>query len=49
LPFGAAFDLFGDYVGVLLVAAVLPVLCAGAILLMRLPRLEASGPRDEER
>jgi MFS family permease len=40
LPFGAAFDLFGDYVGILLASAVLPVLCAGAILLMNLPRLE---------
>ena len=30
LPFGAAFDLFGDYVG--------------ALLLMKLPRLEAPGP-----
>jgi MFS family permease len=49
LPFGAAFDLFGDYVGVLLAAAVLPVLCAGAILLMRLPSLEASERRDQER
>jgi nitrate/nitrite transporter NarK len=43
LPFGAAFDLFGNYVGALLVFAVLPVLCAGAILLMKLPRLEAPG------
>jgi MFS family permease len=43
LPFGAAFDLFGNYVGALLAFAVLPVLCAGAILLMKLPRLEAPG------
>ena len=43
LPFGAAFDLFGNYVGALLAFAVLPVLCAGAILAMKLPRLEAPG------
>lgn len=40
LPFGAAFDLYGNYVGVLLASSVLPVVCAGAILLMKLPRLE---------
>jgi MFS family permease len=45
LPFGAAFDLFGSYVGALLGFAVLPVLCAGAILLMKLPRFEAPGER----
>jgi MFS family permease len=49
LPFGAAFDLFGNYVGVLLVSSVLPVLCAGAILLMKLPRLEAPPPIEQVR
>ena len=40
IPLGAAFDLFGSYQGALLLLAVLPVLCALAILLMRPPRLE---------
>jgi MFS family permease len=40
VPLGAAFDLFGSYQGALLLLAVLPVLCALAILLMRPPRLE---------
>jgi MFS family permease len=48
LPFGAAFDLFGSYAGAVLAAAVLPVLCAGAILLMKLPRLMASGPGEHQ-
>jgi MFS family permease len=41
LPFGAAFDLFGSYVGALWLFALQPVLCAAAILLMRPPRLDA--------
>lgn len=41
LPFGVAFDLFGSYTGALLIFAVLPVVCAIAILLMPLPRLPA--------
>jgi cyanate permease len=41
LPFGAAFDLFGSYVGALWLFAFQPVLCAVAILLMRPPRLDA--------
>ena len=41
LPFGAAFDLFGSYVGALLTLAVLPLVCAIAILGMPLPRLDA--------
>jgi MFS family permease len=44
LPFGAAFDLFGDYTGALLLFAVQPTLCAAAILAMPLPRLEARAP-----
>jgi cyanate permease len=44
LPFGAAFDLFGSYAGALLLFAVLPVLCAAAIMSMPLPRLEARPP-----
>jgi cyanate permease len=44
LPFGAASNLFGSYAGALLPSAVLPVLCAGAILAMPLPRLEPGGP-----
>ena len=44
LPFGAAFDLFGSYTGALLVFAAQPVLCAAAILLMPLPRLQAGAP-----
>jgi len=49
LPFGATFDLIGDHVGVLLAAAVLPVMCARAILVMRLPHLGASARRDRRR
>ena len=40
MPLGAAFDLYGGYTGALLLLAVLPVICALAILLMRPPRLE---------
>jgi nitrate/nitrite transporter NarK len=42
IPLGAAFDLFGSYKGALLLLSVLPVLCAGAILVMRPPKLEAA-------
>jgi MFS family permease len=44
LPFGAAFDLYGSYAGALLLFALLPVLCAGAVLAMPLPSLEPGGP-----
>ena len=40
IPLGVAFDLFGSYRGALLLLSILPVVCAGAILLMRPPRLE---------
>jgi MFS family permease len=40
LPLGAAYDLFGSYEGALWLFALQPVVCAGAILLMRPPRLE---------
>ena len=42
VPFGAAYDLFGSYVGVLWLLALQPVLCAGLILVMRPPRLEGT-------
>jgi MFS family permease len=42
LPFGAAYDVFGSYVGVLWLLALQPVLCAGLILVMRPPRLEGT-------
>jgi MFS family permease len=41
LPLGFAFDQFGSYRGALILLALLPVLCAGAALLIREPRLEA--------
>jgi MFS family permease len=40
LPFGAAFDLYGEYTGALVTLAALPVLCSIAILIMRPPKLE---------
>jgi len=40
LPLGFAFDQFGSYRGALMLLALLPVLCAIAVLLMREPRLE---------
>jgi cyanate permease len=40
VPFGLAYDTFGSYDGALLTLALLPVLCALAILLMRPPALE---------
>jgi cyanate permease len=40
LPLGVAYDLFGGYEGALWLFALQPVVCAGAILLMRPPRLE---------
>jgi MFS family permease len=40
LPLGVAYDLFGSYAGALWLFALQPVACAGAILLMRPPRLE---------
>jgi MFS family permease len=42
LPFGAAFDLFGNYAGALWLFALQPVLCATAILLMRPPRVDTT-------
>jgi len=39
LPLGFAFDQFGSYRGALMLLALLPVLCAIAILFMREPRL----------
>jgi MFS family permease len=44
LPLGFAFDRFGSYRGALLLLALLPVLCAVAILFMRTPRLEDDVP-----
>ncbi len=40
LPLGFAFDQFGSYRGALLLLALLPLLCAVAILFMREPRLD---------
>jgi len=40
LPLGIAFDMFGSYTGALIVLAILPMLCATAVLLMEPPRLE---------
>jgi MFS family permease len=40
LPLGVAYDLFGSYEGALWLFALQPVVCAGAIFLMRPPRLE---------
>ncbi len=40
LPLGFAFDQFGSYRGALMLLALLPVLCAGAVLFMREPRLD---------
>jgi len=40
LPLGIAFDMFGSYTGALITLAILPVLCATAVLLMEPPRLE---------
>lgn len=40
LPLGIAFDMFGSYTGALIVLAILPVLCATAVLFMEPPRLE---------
>jgi hypothetical protein len=42
LPFGAAYDLFGSYLGALWLFALQPALCACLILLMRPPRLEGT-------
>jgi MFS family permease len=42
LPLGAAYDLFATYEGALWLFALQPVACAGAILLMRPPRLEGA-------
>ncbi|MGI9499376.1 MAG: MFS transporter [Geminicoccaceae bacterium] len=43
LPFGAAYDATGSYQIALLTLALLPVLCAIAVLLMRPPDLRATG------
>lgn len=40
LPLGIAFDMFGSYTGALIVLAILPMLCATAVLFMEPPRLE---------
>ncbi len=40
LPLAFAFDQFGSYRGALMLLALLPVLCAIAVLFMRAPRLE---------
>jgi len=39
IPLGFAFDHFGSYEGALLLLALLPVLCALAILFMRAPAI----------
>mgnify|MGYP002036310949 CR=1 FL=1 len=39
LPFGIAFDLFGDYTGALYGTAALPVVCAIAVLFLRPPKI----------
>ena len=39
LPFGLAYDLFGSYTGALVGFAVLPAICAAAVLSMRAPAI----------
>ncbi|WP_231471286.1 MFS transporter [Thioalkalivibrio sp. HK1] len=43
IPLGVGYDLVGEHDGLLLVLALLPISCAVAVMLMRIPRIDA-GP-----
>ena len=40
IPLGLGYDYLGGYGGTLVALAVIPVVCAGAVVFMRAPRLE---------
>ncbi len=44
IPLGVGYDLLGGYDGSLLALALLPIGCAVAVMSMRIPRIDESGP-----
>ena len=43
IPLGLGYDYLGGYGGALVALAAVPVMCAGAVIVMRAPRLERTG------
>ena len=41
IPLGVGYDLIGEYDGLLLVLSLLPISCAVAVMLMRIPRIDS--------